>query len=447
MDLWEASSYHTYMLDIALIRENPELVKKGIAAKNANPEMVDAFLALDLKWRNVATELDKLRALQKALSEERKVDEAKANKEQIKELERDFAELSEERDVLWMRIPNLPSEDTPVGRDETSNKVIRSWGEPREFPFALKDHLALGEALGLIDMARASEVAGARFAYLKGDLVRLQFAIQQWVTETLSDEGILRTIADRVKKGYSAKPFIPVLPPLMIRPDVFQKMARLEPKEERYHLTHDDLYLIGSAEHTMGPLHMKETINEADLPIRYLGFSTSFRREAGSYGKDTRGIFRNHQFDKLEMESFTAPEDGVTEQDFLVAVQEHLTQALKIPYRVVICSTGDQGDPDARHLDIEMWMPGQNQYRETHSADYMADYQARRLGTKVRRFTPPRAEAAGQGGATVFAHMNDATAFAMSRTPIAIMENYQTEEGKIEVPEALRRYVGKDIIG
>jgi seryl-tRNA synthetase len=424
------------MLDIALIRDNPELVKKGIASKNANPGMVDAFLALDERWRAKATELDKFRALQRTLSEERKIEEAKANKEHIKELENDFAELSVERDVLWMRIPNLPSDDTPIGKDEESNAVVRTWGTPREFSFAPKEHLELGEKLGVIDTAKSGEVAGARFAYIKGDLVRLQFAIQQWVTDVLSDEKVLEKIANSVKIGYSAKPFVPVLPPVMIRAEVMQKMARLEPKEERYHIATDDLYLVGSAEHTLGPLHMGEVIPEKDLPIRYLGFSTSFRREAGSYGKDMKGIFRNHQFDKLEMESFTLAEDGVTEQNFLVAVQEHLTQALGIPYRIVICSTGDQGDPDARHLDLEMWMPGQAKYRETHSADYMADYQARRLGTKVRR----------ADGSTEFAHMNDATAFAMSRTPIAIMENYQTEEGMIEIPKVLQSYVGKKII-
>src|SRR3989344_7117620 len=294
------------MLDIALIRDNPELVKKGIATKNANPDMVDAFLALDQKWRNATTELDKLRALQRALSEERKIDEAKANKEQIKKLEYDLQGMSAEREILWMRIPNLPSGDTPIGKDENANEAVRAWGEPKKFLFEPKDHLALGEALGVIDTARASEVAGTRFAYLKGDLVRLEFALVQWAMEMLGDESVLKKIADTVREGYSAKLFVPVAPPVMIRSDVLQKMARLEPKEERYHLPHDDLYLIGSAEHTLGPLHMGETIPEEKLPVRYVGFSTSFRREAGSYGKDTKGILRVHQFDKIEMESFTA---------------------------------------------------------------------------------------------------------------------------------------------
>jgi seryl-tRNA synthetase len=223
----------------------------------------------------------------------------------------------------------------------------------------------------------------------------------------------------------------------MIRPEVFQRMARLEPKEERYYIPSDDIYLIGSAEHTLGPLHMDETIQEDRLPIRYLGFSTAFRREAGSYGKDTRGILRVHQFDKLEMESFVSPEEGFAEQDFFVAIQEYLVHSLGLPYQVVAICTGDMGNPDVRQFDIEMWIPSQGKYRETHTSDYMGDYQARRLATKMKR----------KDGKTEFVHMNDATAFAIGRTLIAIMENYQTADGKIMVPEVLQKYVGKKVIG
>jgi seryl-tRNA synthetase len=247
----------------------------------------------------------------------------------------------------------------------------------------------------------------------------------------------LREIADGVKKGYNAKAFVPVVPPVMIRPEVYERMDRLEPKEERYHIPSDDLYLIGSAEHTLGPLHMDETLAEKDLPIRYIGFSTSFRREAGSYGKDTRGILRVHQFDKLEMESFTVAEDSTTEQDFIVAVQEYLVRSLELPYQVVAICTGDMGKPDARQLDIETWMPGQNRYRETHTSDLMTDYQARRLGTKVKR----------ANGKMELVHMNDATAFAIGRILIAIIENNQTADGKIRVPDVLQPYVGADLIG
>ena len=215
-------------------------------------------------------------------------------------------------------------------------------------------------------------------------------------------------------------------------------MARLteDDKDERYYLEKDDLYLVGSAEHTLGPLHMKETLFEKDLPKRYIGFSTSFRREAGSYGKDTRGILRVHQFDKLEIESFTTGENALLEQEFIVAIQEYLMQSLKIPYQVVFIATGDMGKPDARQFDIESWMPGQNKYRETHTSDLMGDYQARRLNTRVRF----------KDGTKEFVHMNDATVFAIGRMLIAILENYQKKDGSVKIPAVLQKYVGiKDI--
>ncbi len=303
--------------------------------------------------------------------------------------------------------------------------------------FEPKDHLALGEALGMINVEAAGKISGSRFAYLMGDAARLEFALIQYTMEVLMNEKVIESIARGVKPGYHPGTFIPVVPPVMIRPEVFQRMGRLEPKEDRYYIPTADLWLIGSAEHTLGPLHMDETIPENKLPIRYLGFSTAFRREAGSYGKDVRGILRMHQFDKLEMESFTLPEDGLAEQEFFVAVQEYLMWSLELPYQVVSVCTGDMGTPNVRQIDIETWVPSQKRYRETHSADYVGDYQARRLGTRVRR----------KDGKTEFVHMNDATAFAIGRTLIAIMENYQTKEGKIEVPKVLQKYVGKKTIG
>ncbi|MBI2888828.1 MAG: serine--tRNA ligase [Candidatus Liptonbacteria bacterium] len=425
-------------MDINFLRNEPERVKKGIAAKNADQGLVDRFLALDAEWRSITAELDGLRADQKKLSKERNREQGAKNKESIKKLEAAVRELEGKREDVWMHIPNLSSEDTPVGKDETGNLVIKKIGETNKFGFTPKDYMELGAVLDLIDTETAAKVSGARFGYLKNEAALLEFALIQFGLSILTDEKILRIVADGVQKGYSAKPFVPVVPPVMIRPDVMQKMARLEPKEERYHIASDDLYLAGSAEHTMGPMHMDESIKESDLPLRYAGFSTSFRREAGSYGKDTRGIFRVHQFDKLEMESFTSPENGITEQNFFVAIQEYLMQKLGLPYQVVICSTGDQGDPDFRHIDIETWMPGQNKYRETHSADYMTDYQARRLGTKIKR--------SAKDVKSEYAHMNDATVFAIGRTVIAIMENYQTKDGKVMIPEVLQKYVGKEII-
>jgi seryl-tRNA synthetase len=217
----------------------------------------------------------------------------------------------------------------------------------------------------------------------------------------------------------------------MIRPDAYVKMARLSPEveDERYYLEKDDLYLIGSAEHTLGSMHMDERISYKNFPLRYIGFSSSFRREAGSYGKDTRGIFRVHQFDKLEMESFTLPDNSLKEHKFLIKIQEYLMQSLKLPYRVMLVCTGDMGGPDARQVDIETWLPGQDKYRETHSADLMLDYQSRRLNTRFKK-----------KGDLDFVHMNDATAFAIGRTLIAIIENYQQKDGSIQVPEVLQKY-------
>ncbi len=420
-----------------MLREEPEKVKKGIAAKNADLKLVDEFTKLDLEWRKLTAALDEKRAEQKKLSEARKIDEAKKNKEEIKAHEEKLADLEKARDEVWQKIPNLPSEDTPVGNDESKNKVLRKNGEPRKFDFKPKDHMELGEALGMIDVASAAKVAGARFAYLKGDAVLLEFGIVQYAMSFLMNTKFLESVADGMRAGYSGKPFVPVVPPVMIRPEVFQRMARLDPREERYRFADDDLYLVGSAEHTLGPLHMDETIPEEKLPIRYVGFSTAFRREAGSYGKDTRGILRVHQFDKIEMESFVVPEDSVTEQDFFVAIQENLMWELELPYQVVQICTGDMGGPDYRQIDIETWMPSQGKYRETHTADLNTDYQSRRLNTKVKR----------ANGKTEFVHMNDATVFAIGRILIAIMENYQTKDGKIEVPKVLQKYVGKKIIG
>ena len=222
----------------------------------------------------------------------------------------------------------------------------------------------------------------------------------------------------------------------MIRPEIYQKMGRLEPKEDKYHLEEDDLWLIGSAEHTLGPIHMNDVLKEEELPIRYIGYSTAFRREAGSYGKDVKGILRMHQFDKLEMETFTTPENGIQEQNLLVAVQEHLMQEFEIPYHVMAVCTGDMGGPDVRQIDIEAWMPGQKTYRETHSADFMGDFQARRLNIRVKRKT----------GENEYVFMNDATTFAIGRALIAIMENGQQKDGSIVLPKLLQKYLGKEKI-
>lgn len=420
------------MLDIKFIRQNPEVVKKAIKDKQAKVDL-DQLLALDERKRQVMTELETKRAEQNKKSGEKpspeEIEALKKLKGEIKILEEELGQAEGELNQLLWAVPNIPSADTPVGSDASANKVIRRWGKLPSFDFKPKEHWQLGKGLDIIDTEKAAEVSGTRFSYLKGNLVLLEFALVQYALTTLTDEAILKKIIKQAGLKIPAKPFVPVVPPALIRPSVFQKMARLEPKEERYYIVSDDIYLVGSAEHTLGPLHLDETIPENQLPIRYVGFSTAFRREAGSYGKDVRGILRVHQFDKVEMESFTVSENSVDEQNFFVAIQEYLMQALELPYQVVQISTGDMGGPDARQIDIETWLPGQNQYRETHTADLMTDYQARRLNTRVRR-----------NSKNEFVHMNDATVFAIGRTLIAIMENYQTERGTIKVPKVLQKY-------
>ncbi len=428
------------MLDIKFIRENPEKVKEACAQKQVICD-VDRILQLDQERKKLLQDIEGLKARQNKLGKA-DIAEAQGLKQQIKAQEPALKSVGEELSALLLEVPNIPLSDVPVGKDDKENKVVKTWGKVPVFNFIPKDHVALGQDLDLINTEKASVVTGARFAYLKREAALLEFALVQYVLSVVTSEKLLKKIADSVEKGYSPKPFIPVVPPVMIRPDVFRKMGRLTEtdKEERYYLQQDDLYLVGSAEHTLGPLHMDETLQEDMLPLRYLGFSTAFRREAGSYGKDMKGILRMHQFDKLEMESFTTSQDSLKEQNFFVAVQEYLMQGLELPYQVVNVCTGDMGKPDARQIDIEIWLPGQGKYRETHSADLMQDFQARRLNIKIKR---KDGLPAGEAGKTEFAHMNDATALAIGRTLVAILENYQQKDGSVKIPKVLQGYVGK----
>jgi len=429
------------MLDIKFIRENKEAVKQNIVNRRLSVD-IDKLLDLDEQRRVLTTKIEALRAEQNKASEdiarekepavkEAKIKKMKELKEKLAEPGKLLVDIEKEYEVLILAVPNMTMPDVPIGKDENENKSIRENGKISKFDFQPKEHWQLGEELDVIDIARAAKVSGARFGYLKGQLAILEYALVQYAFSALTDKKILTKIIKDNKLKVESKPFIPIVPPVMIKPEVFKKMARLEPKEERYYIPSDDLYLIGSAEHTLGSMHLDEILLEKELPLRYVGFSTSFRREAGSYAKDMKGILRVHQFDKVEMESFSVSEKAVDEQNLFVAIQEYLMQSLKISYRVVAICTGDMGAPDARQIDIEAWLPGQNRYRETHTADYMADYQSRRLGIKVKR------ESGNE-----FVHMNDATVFAIGRTLIAIMENYQQKDSSILVPKVLQKYVG-----
>lgn len=425
------------MLDIKFIRENPDIVKRAAKDKRVAVD-VDEVLALDKRYRALLTEIENIRKQRNEASKARDIEKGKALKGTLMEREHEIDDVKGSLDPLLRSLPNIPSEDTPRGPDESGNVVIRKVGKLPEFGFTPKDHIELGTMHDIIDTELSARITGARFAYLKGDLVLLQNAVIQHVIATLTNGDMIARIIKDAGLDLSAAPFVPIIPPLFIRPEVMERMARLEPREERYHIASDDLYLIGSAEHTLGPMHMDHTFKEAELPRRYFACTPAFRREAGSYGKDTKGIFRLHQFDKIEMESFSLPERSRAEQDLFVAIQEHLMQDFGLPYQVVQICTGDMGGPDARQIDIETWMPGQGKYRETHTSDLMTDYQARRLNTRVRR----------NDGTTVFVHMNDATVVALGRLLIALLENNQQEDGSISIPEILIPYMGgKAVIG
>jgi seryl-tRNA synthetase len=318
----------------------------------------------------------------------------------------------------------------PVGASEEENKVVKEWGEKPSFEFEPKTHWQIGETRGLIDKERAAKVAGSRFAYIKGDLVRLQFALIQFGLDTLTNEDTIKKIIQDSGLEVVSTPFIPVLPPAVAKTDVYVATGRLNREEQTYKLEDEDLWLNASAEHTLAPMYLNETLDEADLPLRYVGYTTAFRREAGTYGKDMEGIIRLHQFDKLEMETFTKPEDGLKEHLLLVAIQEYLMQQLRLPYHVLNKCTADIGFPNARGMDIEVWLPGQNKYRETHTADFISDFQARGMQTKVKT-----------SSGTVYAHNNDATAFAAGRMLVAIIENYQNVDGVIRIPDVLQPYM------
>jgi seryl-tRNA synthetase len=429
------------MLDIKFIRENKDIVQAGAKKKRVEVD-IDALIALDDERLKVLKEVEELRSEVNRVSNDigrdqdpalkiQLIEEMRVVKEEIKTKEEKLKGLVEEWQKIMLKIPNIPSVDTPEGPDDTANQVVRTWGEKPQFSFTPKEHFVLGKELGIIDSETAAEVAGSRYTYLKGDLVLLEFALLQMCWGIMTDEVLLKKIAADANISIDVSKFIPVLPPVFVRPVVQLKMARLMTPEEHYMFPNDDLMLIGSAEHTLGAMHMNKIFEEKDLPIRYVGYSTAFRREAGTAGKDTNGIIRQHQFDKMEMEVFSLPENSMQEQNFLVAIQEYVLQKLELPYQVVLVCTGDMGFPDTRQLDIETWMAGQNRYRETHSADAIGGFQARRLNTRVRR----------ADGKIEPVHMNDATVVSQ-RPLIAIIENNQQADGSIKIPAVLRPYMG-----
>lgn len=427
------------MLDIQFIRDNRDIVAEKSRQKGYAVD-VDGLLHTDEDRRRLLASIESLRKERNDNADKMKggqpqptlIEEGKRIKGELSQAEEQFASIDKRYQKLLKAIPNMPLDYVPIGATEDENVITKTVGEVPRFDFTPKHDYELGDAHDLIDKERAAKIAGARFAYLKGGLVRMQFALVQFVMQTLGDEAVIKQLVEENNLGISTKPFTPVIPPALIRTEPYVASARLNAEEVTYKIEQDDLWLNASAEHSLCTMYWNEVLSEGVFPIRYIGYSTSFRREAGTYGKDVEGIFRLHQFDKLEMESFTTPETGLQEHKLHVAIQEHLVRQLGLPYQLLEKCTADIGKPNAAGVDINCWFPAQGQYRETHTADYMTDYQARDLKIRIRR----------SDGRIELVHTADATAFAMSRILKALMENNQTADGRIIVPEVLRAYMG-----
>jgi len=401
------------MLDIKFIRENSKLVEDKAAAKGFEVN-VEELLKVDEQRRSLIEEVDKIRQQRNEAAKERDEEKGSKLKKDLKEKEDKLEKLSEQFYTLIRQVPNLAKDDVKIGKDDSENQTEKEVGKKTTFDFEPKDHLELGLGLDLIDTDRASKISGSRFAFLKNELVALEFAIVRFAMDTLTAEG-----------------FIPIIPPVIIDKKALMGLGYPEYETGESYQLPENQYLVGTAEHAIVSMHMDETFQAKDLPIRYVAFSTAFRREAGSYGKDTKGIFRVHQFDKVEMVSFVLPQDDDREHDYLVSLEEKMMTELGLPYRLVKMCTGDLGFPTARKYDIEAWIPSQKQYRETHSASTNTDFQSRRLNIKYQN-----------GNEKGFVSILNATAFAIGRTIIAIMENYQQKDGSIEIPKVLQKYTG-----
>lgn len=403
------------MIDIKLLRENLEKVQKGAKDKGVDIN-VEHILELDNKVRGLELIVQKLREEKNKVAKERDVEKGKELKIKLEKEENALKAVSEELKEWLYKIPNLPKDDVHVGKDELGNKVIKKYKTPTKFDFKPLDHLELGEKLDIIDVESAAKVSGSRFTYLKNEAVLLEYALLQLALEVLIKEG-----------------FIPVIPPVLIKTEIMKGLGYMENggDEDMFHILKDNLTLIGTAEHSIVPIYKDEVLLKKDLPKRYVAYSPAFRRESGSYGKDTRGIMRVHQFNKVEMVSFTTQEDDQKEHEYLLSLEEKFFQLLEIPYQVVKMCTGDLGFPAARKYDIEAWLPSEEKYREVTSVSTVTDFQSRRLNMRYL-----------DGNEKKYLHVLNGTAFSMNRPIIAILENYQQKDGSILVPKVLQKYTG-----
>ena len=420
------------MLDPKVLKENPQIVRDMLNARAVEFDL-DALIEFDQRRRESIINTDELRKKRNQMaleiSQKKKsgndassiISEMKNVSEKLAGLESEQEQIEKKYNRLLLTIPNLIHDSVPRGKDETANKEVRKWGKIPTFDFKVNDHIDISEKLNLVDLERAAKVAGARFYYLKNDLVRLNQSLIHYALDFLAE------------KNYSL-----LQPPYMINRQSMEGAVIADDFEEViYKVEEEDLYMIGTSEHAMAAMHSDEIIEGRDVPLRYAGVSPCFRKEAGAHGRDQKGIFRVHQFDKIEQFVFTRPEDSWNEHERMLAVAEEFYQNLEIPHRVMLLSSGDMGKVSAKTYDIEAWMAGQNAYREIVSCSNCLDYQARRLKIRFREKTNED---------TQYIHTLNSTLIATSRVLVSIMENFQTKDGHVKIPKVLEKYMGKDMI-
>ena len=420
------------MLDIKFIRSNPDLVKKAMKNRNANLDsMVDEVIEIDAERRNLMGEMESEKARQNDVSKKipqmkkegkdttEIMKEMKTLSEKISSLRAKISELEEKQRQILLSIPNVPHESVPVGKDDSENVEVRRWGEPRKDE--VLPHWEIGKKLGILDPETAAKITGTRFHVYKGMGARLERSVINFFLIT------------HTSKGYTE-----ILPPFIVNSESMTGTGQLPKfKEDAFKLENGDYYLVPTAEVPVTNMHRSEILDGTKLPIKYCAYTACFRAEAGSAGRDTRGLIRQHQFNKVELVKFVRPENSYDELEKLTSDAENLLQLLKIPYRVVCLSTGDLGFSSAKTYDIEVWMPSYGRYVEISSCSNFEDYQARRLQARFKDSPKDKAQ---------FAHTLNGSGLAVGRTVAAILENYQTSEGTVEVPEVLRQYMGTDII-
>ncbi|HET7337075.1 MAG TPA: serine--tRNA ligase [Candidatus Nitrosotalea sp.] len=420
------------MLDPKLLRDNPDKIRNMLEAR-AVKFPLDDLISLDKQRRDLIVKTDEFRKKRNEVSLEiaRKkkakedasslIEHMQTVSENLQRLEADQIKIEGDFAKLSLTLPNMIHESVPIGKDDTANKEIKKWGNPPVFDFPIKDHIDLTQSLDLVDLERAAKVSGARFYYLKNQLVRLNQALLQFALDFLTE-----------------KNYTPIQTPFLINRGAMEGAIIAQDFEEViYKIENEDLYLIGTSEHAVASMHSDEIIDGKKLPLRYAGVSTCFRKEAGAHGRDQKGIFRVHQFEKVEQFVFTRPEDSWQEHEKMLAISEEFYQKIEIPYRIMLLSSGDLGKVSAKTYDLEAWMSGQKNYREIVSCSNCLDFQARRLKIRFRDRTDEQPQ---------YLHSLNSTLVATTRTMVAIIENFQTKDGHISVPKVLQKYVGSSLI-